>query len=918
MLKKSKLLVVFFSLVMLFNLSIEACGKDFKDLAKTSWAYDAVSEMTNLGVINGYTDGTFKPSNKVTRAEFAKLLVATLDLSETKKANPIKFEDVPETYWGYKYILSAGNYLTGYTLDDKIYFYPNKNAVREDMAVAVVVASGLSNFDYSESTLKKFKDIESATPSLKKYIAIAVEHGLMKGNANGTFNPKGNLTRAEAAQLMLNFNNSEKVSIEDYEKLLKDKEGVPVVHDEFGFIDLGENYKNYRYSEDGKKWFTPTSRYLNKTTNPNVGTCNNFYGTDIQIKDTKDNNRIYTFKVPYIAEVDINFNESKGEVDLGENWHAFDILNTDIKDLSTATKGSFKWVEAPERVIKKGSNSYNLSFLYVRYKEKDKSSYAGELLKVGEEEKLTWKKSDKKIEYTGTSYKLTEDNGKYYITVGAGKKLTGGYSIDVVDVHIDGRNVTLDVQQTYPSKSEIVTQEINYPAATIELNAKPLKITVKKLANITREAGALTWSKTDKKLEYTGTSYKVIEDAGKVYLVVGLGKKTTGGYSIEIKDVHISGTEVTLDVQTTSPGKGAVTTQVINYPTDIIELSGKPTKVTINKLAAIVEDAEFTLTKVNKNIEYTSTSYKYTTEDGKTYITVGMGRKQGSGFDIDIEDFVYSNGTLTLYTRERIPLHPELMMTMPYYPTCTAEISFKPSKVVIEKLDPIYTGEEIDPVPEPVQDELTWKKTDKRIEYKQAGYTVTAEGDKIYLTVGIGQRSNGGYSVEIDNVQISGLDITLDYIEFGPEPGMSYTTAITYPTATIELSRRPNNVKLNKSPSGTGKVTGLTPINFEKTNKKVSYNGTEYTLSSEDGKIYFTVGAGMKTHGGYSIEILSIQAKGTEWIVTTLERMPGARAITTQAINYPTCTVIVPSRPSKVTFNRQVESDYDEPVYYIQ
>ncbi|MCQ2749697.1 MAG: S-layer homology domain-containing protein [Clostridia bacterium] len=342
MIKKSKILMLGLTLVFLFSLSVNVTAKDFSDLAKTSWAYNAVSEMTNYGVIDGYTDGTFKPQKHVTRAEFSKLLVATLDIDEDEKlTNPIVFEDVPQTNWAYPYILKAGNYLTGYKVKGKYYFYPSNDAVREDMAVAMVVASGLSNVDYDTATLKKFKDADKITPALQKYVAIAVEHGLMKGNSNGTFNAKGTLTRAEAAQLMVNFVHSEKLSLEDIEKLIKEDGNGPVLHEKYGYIDLGEDYSKYQYTDD-ETWHTATSRYLHKSSNPKTAQCSNFYGTDIQIREIKNKDKVYSFKVPYVAPIQIEFDKSTNKIDLGENWHAYDICTTDLETLKDAKSGSYK------------------------------------------------------------------------------------------------------------------------------------------------------------------------------------------------------------------------------------------------------------------------------------------------------------------------------------------------------------------------------------------------------------------------------------------------------------------------------------------------------------------------------------------------------------------------------------------------
>jgi hypothetical protein len=46
----------------------------FKDVPETHWAYEAIEELSEMGIINGYEDGTFKPDEAVTRAELATML----------------------------------------------------------------------------------------------------------------------------------------------------------------------------------------------------------------------------------------------------------------------------------------------------------------------------------------------------------------------------------------------------------------------------------------------------------------------------------------------------------------------------------------------------------------------------------------------------------------------------------------------------------------------------------------------------------------------------------------------------------------------------------------------------------------------------------------------------------------------------
>lgn len=174
----------------------------FSDLTSKHWAYNAVDKMVEQELLSGYSDGTFRPDICITRAEFATILSKTLDIKENSKN--IEFKDVEGIHWAEEYIDKVNSFLTGYMDNNEYYFKPEDAVLREDAAVAIVKAKGLSDEKVSMSILDSFKDKDSISDSLKKYVAIAVKKGFMRGNEDGTFNPQGNLTRAEIAALFDN------------------------------------------------------------------------------------------------------------------------------------------------------------------------------------------------------------------------------------------------------------------------------------------------------------------------------------------------------------------------------------------------------------------------------------------------------------------------------------------------------------------------------------------------------------------------------------------------------------------------------------------------------------------------------------------------------------------------------------------
>ncbi len=192
-------------------------SKGFKDVKENHWAYKYINWMLDNNIIDGIGDNKFDPNGTVTRAQFAKMMVNTLDLQLYSPETPT-FSDVKKGSWEYQYVESAKNYLTYYKQSNT--FKPSENAVREDMAVALVKALGYEDEDADMSLLNQFADAGSINTALRKYVALSVEYGLITGyNENGKtlFGPQTNLTRAQASALLYRaFRvNEDKVPYED-------------------------------------------------------------------------------------------------------------------------------------------------------------------------------------------------------------------------------------------------------------------------------------------------------------------------------------------------------------------------------------------------------------------------------------------------------------------------------------------------------------------------------------------------------------------------------------------------------------------------------------------------------------------------------------------------------------------------------
>jgi len=209
-------------------------NKSFTDVPPGHWAYNAITWMAAHEILAGKGNNRFDPEAAVTREQFARIMVVALQLKMGSSYAP-SFNDVSKDSWAFRYVEAAKLYLTGWRnaaggLD---YFKPYDNAVREDMAVALVKALKLENEVPDNSVLDLFTDKADISPNLVKYVAIAVKNEIINGNKKNdgtrTFDAQGTLTRAQASVLVFNalVKAGDKVTYDDLGKVTYEAPDVP-------------------------------------------------------------------------------------------------------------------------------------------------------------------------------------------------------------------------------------------------------------------------------------------------------------------------------------------------------------------------------------------------------------------------------------------------------------------------------------------------------------------------------------------------------------------------------------------------------------------------------------------------------------------------------------------------------------------
>ena len=131
---------LFFCFTILFVLMFSTlvfAANNFSDVIGTR--YEAVvNDIASLNIINGFTDGTFKPYENVTRAQFAKMIVEMMNLKNSN-SKTLNFIDVENNHWAYNYIAIAvdNGIINGYPDGS---FKPENSVNFEEMMTMVVRA----------------------------------------------------------------------------------------------------------------------------------------------------------------------------------------------------------------------------------------------------------------------------------------------------------------------------------------------------------------------------------------------------------------------------------------------------------------------------------------------------------------------------------------------------------------------------------------------------------------------------------------------------------------------------------------------------------------------------------------------------------------------------------------------------------
>jgi len=169
----------------------------FSDI-QNHWAKPFIQGLLDKGLISGFKDGTFKPDDKMTRAQYAALLVKAFNPSATRDG--INFTDVADDFWAKDVIQEAyrGEFLSGFPDNS---FKPNDNVQRAQVIVSLVNGLGLSASD--GTVLSTYSDRAAIPDYAKDEVNTATKKEIVVSYPDTKqLDPTKDATRAEVAAMV--------------------------------------------------------------------------------------------------------------------------------------------------------------------------------------------------------------------------------------------------------------------------------------------------------------------------------------------------------------------------------------------------------------------------------------------------------------------------------------------------------------------------------------------------------------------------------------------------------------------------------------------------------------------------------------------------------------------------------------------
>ena len=176
----------------------------FRDVDVDDWFYDAVVYAYENGLMSGVSNREFAPNSTLTRAMVAQMLWAMEGKPQVNYL--MQYADVGSGDWYAEAVrwASSQGIMSGYG-DSQ--FGPNDPVTRQQLALILYNYAKEKDYDTTGGgmALREYSDYDAIADWAVTGLGWAVEHGLISGMGDGVLAPTGGATRAQVAQIFMNF-----------------------------------------------------------------------------------------------------------------------------------------------------------------------------------------------------------------------------------------------------------------------------------------------------------------------------------------------------------------------------------------------------------------------------------------------------------------------------------------------------------------------------------------------------------------------------------------------------------------------------------------------------------------------------------------------------------------------------------------
>ncbi len=173
----------------------------YRDVPANAWYYSAVQYAYRYNLMSGTSNGVFSPNQTTNRAMVVTMLY---NMAGRPSVSGGRFDDVASDAWYADAVVWAAK--NGITSGYGGFFRPGEAVTREQMALMLYNYAKLQSCDVSaQSGLSGFRDTARITPQAQKAVSWANAEGLLNGVSGGRLDPKGLVTRAQIASILMNF-----------------------------------------------------------------------------------------------------------------------------------------------------------------------------------------------------------------------------------------------------------------------------------------------------------------------------------------------------------------------------------------------------------------------------------------------------------------------------------------------------------------------------------------------------------------------------------------------------------------------------------------------------------------------------------------------------------------------------------------